>query len=86
VVDTHVARVAARLGLTREREPVKIERDLVKLVRRELWTLWSHLLIFHGRAVCKAPRPRCALCPVHDLCPSSEVAPSRRGPSSKLPR
>jgi endonuclease-3 len=72
VVDTHVARVSNRLGLTRESDPVKIEADLMALVPRARWTLWSHLLIFHGRAVCKAPKPRCAVCPLADLCPSAE--------------
>ncbi len=72
VVDTHVTRISGRLGLTRESDPVKIERDLVNLVPREAWTLWSHLLISHGRSVCKAPRPRCAECLVADLCPSAE--------------
>ena len=72
VVDTHVARISRRLALTRESDPVKIERELVRLVPREAWTLWAHLLIAHGRAVCKAPRPRCGECPVADLCPSAE--------------
>lgn len=72
VVDTHVARLSGRLGLTRETDPVKIERDLVALVPRPAWTLWSHLLIFHGRQVCKAPRPRCGDCVLADLCPAAE--------------
>ena len=71
VVDTHVARLARRLGLTRQSDPVKIESDLIGLVPRAAWTLWSHLLICHGRAVCKAPRPRCAACALADLCPSA---------------
>jgi endonuclease-3 len=73
VVDTHVQRVSRRLGLTEETDPEKIERDLIPLVPREDWTVWSHLLIDHGRAVCKARRPECAICPVADLCPSAEV-------------
>ena len=72
VVDTHVSRLSGRLGLTRETDPVKIERDLVALVPRPAWTLWSHLLIFHGRQVCKAPRPRCGDCVLADLCPAAE--------------
>jgi endonuclease-3 len=72
VVDTHVARLASRLGLTRESDPVRIERDLMALVPQAAWTRWSHLLITHGRAVCKAPRPRCGVCPLADLCPSAE--------------
>lgn len=71
VVDTHVARLARRLGLTRQSDPVKIESDLIGLVPRAAWTLWSHLLICHGRAVCRAPRPRCAACALADLCPSA---------------
>jgi endonuclease III len=73
VVDTHVQRLSRRLGLTGETDPVKIERDLVALVPREDWTLWSHLLIDHGRKVCKARKPDCPACPVADLCPSAEV-------------
>ncbi len=73
VVDTHVGRLAKRLGLTREDDPVKAERDLMALVPRTAWTLWSHLLIHHGRAVCKAPRPRCADCVLADLCPAAAV-------------
>jgi endonuclease-3 len=69
-VDTHVQRLARRLGLTTETTADKIERDLVALVRREDWTLFSHLLISHGRIVCKARAPQCAVCPVHHLCPS----------------
>ena len=72
VVDTHVGRISRRLGLTREEDPEKVERDLTNLVPGGKWTLWSHLLIAHGRAVCKAPRPRCGVCPVADLCPSAE--------------
>ena len=73
VVDTHVARLAGRLGFSRESDPVKIERDLEPLFPRESWTLLAHLLIFHGRRVCKAPRPRCAECVVAGLCPSAEL-------------
>ncbi len=72
-VDTHVARVSYRLGLTRHTDPVKIERDLMPLVPREDWALVSHLLIFHGRQVCSARRPRCAECVLADLCPSAGV-------------
>ena len=75
VVDTHVTRVSFRLGLTRATDAVKIEQDLVKVVPREKWTLFSHLLIFHGRAICDARRPLCEQCPLWDLCPSSLVVP-----------
>jgi endonuclease-3 len=73
VVDTHVRRLAQRLGLTRQEDPVKIERDLQKLVPREDWRLFPHLLIWHGRRVCLARAPRCGDCVVNDLCPSSRV-------------
>jgi endonuclease-3 len=75
VVDTHVTRVAFRLGLTRETDAVKIEQDLMKIIPREQWTQFSHLLIFHGRAICVARRPLCEKCPLWDLCPSSLVTP-----------
>ena len=73
VVDTHVRRLAQRLGLTRHDDPVKIERDLQRLVPREQWGLFPHLLIWHGRRVCLARRPRCEECVLADLCPSSRV-------------
>ena len=73
VVDTHVRRLSQRLGLTRHEDPVRIERDLVKLVPRADWGRFSHLLIWHGRRVCDARRPRCELCVVNELCPSSRV-------------
>ena len=73
VVDTHVQRLSRRLGLTGQTDPEKIERDLLPLVPREDWTLWSHLLIDHGRKVCKARKPDCPVCRVADLCPSAEV-------------
>jgi endonuclease-3 len=73
VVDTHVRRLSQRLGLTRQEDPVKIERDLVRLVPRADWGRFPHLLIWHGRRVCDARRPRCEDCVVNDLCPSSRV-------------
>jgi endonuclease III len=73
VVDTHVRRLSQRLGLTRQEDPVKIERDLQRLVPREYWGLFPHLLIWHGRRVCIARTPRCEDCVVNDLCPSSRV-------------
>ena len=73
VVDTHVRRLAQRLGLTKEEDPVKIERDLQKLVPREYWGIFPHLLIWHGRRVCIARNPKCERCVVNDLCPSSRV-------------
>ena len=73
VVDTHVRRLSQRLGLTRQEDPVKIERDLVRLVPREDWGRFPHLLIWHGRRVCVARAPRCEVCVVNDLCPASRV-------------
>jgi endonuclease III len=73
VVDTHVARVSHRLGLTRETDAVKIEQDLMPLFPRNDWALLSHLLIFHGRRVCEARRPKCEICGLNDICPSSTV-------------
>jgi endonuclease III len=73
VVDTHVRRLSQRLGLTRQEDPVKIERDLIRLVPREDWGRFPHLLIWHGRRVCIARLPRCEECAVNDLCPSSRV-------------
>jgi endonuclease-3 len=73
VVDTHVRRLSQRLGLTRHHDPVKIERDLQRLVPREDWAPFPHLLIWHGRRVCIAQRPRCQDCVINDLCPSSRI-------------
>jgi endonuclease III len=73
VVDTHVRRLSQRLGFTKEEDPVKIERDLVRLVPREDWGRFPHLLIWHGRRVCLARAPRCEDCVINDLCPSSRV-------------
>jgi endonuclease III len=73
VVDTHVRRLSQRLGLTRQEDPVKIERDLIKLVPREDWGRFPHLLIWHGRRVCIARRPLCEVCVINDLCPASRV-------------
>lgn len=73
VVDTHVQRISGLLGLTFQKTPEKIERDLTELVPREFWTPWSHLLILHGRAVCKARRPLCDQCVLADLCPTATI-------------
>ena len=73
VVDTHVKRLSDRLGLTIHEEPAKVEQDLMELFPRERWTMLSHLLIWHGRRVCNARRPRCQECSVARLCPSSQV-------------
>jgi endonuclease-3 len=74
-VDTHVTRLAGLLGLTRHTDPLKIEQDLMAVVPRKDWTLVSHLLIHHGRAVCVARRPRCGECVLRDACPSARPTP-----------
>ncbi|HSE42634.1 MAG TPA: endonuclease III [Acidobacteriota bacterium] len=73
VVDTHVRRVSQRLRLTKHSDPEKIEKDLMKLVPKKDWVKFSHMLIYHGRYVCKAIRPDCENCVLNDLCPSSLV-------------
>src|SRR5450756_3189614 len=73
VVDTHVGRLSLRLGLTKEKDPVKVEQDLMPLFPREDWALLAHLLIFHGRRVCDARAPKCEICVLSDICPSSSV-------------
>jgi len=73
VVDTHVGRISGLLKLTQETNPEKIERDLTALVPRKDWTIFSHLLILHGRKTCIARRPKCESCRINDLCPSSRV-------------
>lgn len=74
VVDTHVRRLSQRLGLTREDDPVRIERDLQRLVPRDRWGLFPHLLIWHGRRVCAARAPRCGQCVLADVCPAARNA------------
>ena len=73
VVDTHVSRLSQRLGLTREKDPTKIERDLLKIVPQSDWIDIAHLLIFHGRATCAARKPACSECPLQELCPSAAL-------------
>lgn len=73
VVDTHVGRISRLLGLTAKNDPAKVEKDLIKLIPREDWIAYSHLLIFHGRAVCKARTPDCPSCPLKKLCPSAQM-------------
>lgn len=73
VVDTHVKRLSQRLGLTQEKTPEKIERDLMAVIPPEEWIDISHLLIFHGRRVCKARKPDCPHCSLADLCPSADL-------------
>ncbi len=73
VVDTHVARLSQRLGLTKQKDAEKIERDLMKLIPRERWTDWSHWLIWHGRRRCYARKPDCSQCEIFQLCPSGKI-------------
>ncbi len=72
-VDTHVKRVAFRLGLTKNEDPVKIERDLMSLLPKEDWGNFSHLLIFHGREICRAKKPKHGECVFYDICPSRNI-------------
>lgn len=73
VVDTHVKRLSRLMKLTREEDPVKVEKDLMKLFPQQHWTMLAHLLIWHGRQVCAARKPKCEACVVSTLCPSSRV-------------
>lgn len=82
VVDTHVARLSQRLGLTREKDPEKIEQDLMRLVPREQWTLFSHWLIWHGRRRCYARNPDCPNCEIKSLCPRIGVTTAPRKASA----
>ena len=72
-VDTHVKRLSGRLGLTTETDPVKVERDLMVIIPRASWIEIAHLLIWHGRRICTARKPACAICPLNDICPSAVV-------------
>jgi endonuclease-3 len=73
VVDTHVGRLAVRLGLTKETDPIKVEQALMRLFPSERWTMLSHLLIWHGRRMCDARKPRCLECPLAPRCPSAQL-------------
>jgi len=83
ITDTHVIRLSRRMGLTKNKVPEKIERDLMALLPEETWSEFSHAMLFHGRAVCDAKKPRCAVCVVARLCPSAFAFPhfERQGPS-----
>jgi endonuclease-3 len=74
VVDTHVGRLSARLGLSKQKDPVKIEEDLMPLFPRDDWAMLAHVLIFHGRRVCDARAPKCDICSLNEICPSSTVS------------
>jgi len=83
VVDTHVGRIAQRLALTREKDPVRIEQDLMALVPRKHWTQFSHAMIFHGRRICAAKAPKCDVCPVFDDCPYPRSAAAKAAKPAK---
>ena len=72
-VDTHVNRLAHRLGFSEQKDPNKIEQDLMGLIPKERWFDFTYALIDHGRAICTAKKPKCTECPVEDLCPASQV-------------
>lgn len=87
VVDTHVGRLSLRLGLTHHTDPVKVEQDLMRIVPQEVWTLWPHLLIHHGRAICTARNPKCPQCPLLAHCPTGQQRlgeENKKGPRKKL--
>jgi len=73
VVDTHVSRISCLLGFTKEKNPVKIERDLMRVIPKKDWIVYAHLMIDHGRAVCKARRPDCNSCFLNKLCPAAKL-------------
>lgn len=68
VIDTHNIRISSRIGLTNSQDPVQVEKDLMKLVPKENWRMWSHLMVAHGRKLCLAQNPKCTECPIKDLC------------------
>jgi endonuclease-3 len=80
VVDTHVTRIARRLDLTRETDPKKIEQDLMKIIPKEKWILFSHQIILHGRALCIARKPKCSECALDPLCYAKDKTPHSASP------
>lgn len=78
IVDTHVRRVSARLGFTKNTDPDKIEQDLMVLWPRDIWTMYSHVIVFHGRTICVARMPKCSVCPVNELCPYPTTGKPKR--------
>jgi endonuclease-3 len=77
VVDTHVGRLSNRLGLSKQTDPVKVEADLMPLFARDDWAMLAHVLIFHGRRVCDARVPKCDICTLNEICPSSAISAPR---------
>jgi endonuclease-3 len=84
-VDTHVGRLTRRLGFTLETDPEKVERELMEIVPRSAWVEWSHLLIWHGRAICNSRSPRCEECVLLDLCPEGQSRVPRGGRARSRP-
>lgn len=78
VVDTHCGRIARRLGFTKNTDPVKVEKDLMKVWEHEHWSLFSHFMVYHGRAVCDSRKPACSRCCVRDLCPFPETREGKK--------
>jgi endonuclease-3 len=78
VVDTHCGRLTRRMGFTKNTDPVKVEKDLMKIWQHEHWSLFSHFMVFHGRAVCPARKPRCTECAIKDLCPFPETREGKK--------
>jgi endonuclease-3 len=78
VVDTHCTRVSRRLGFSKQSDPAKIEQELMQVWPQDRWTLFSHLMVFHGRACCTARGPRCSQCPVREFCPFPETAEGKK--------
>lgn len=83
-VDTHFGRLARRLGMTQEEDPVKVERDVATLFEPKDWTMLSHRLIYHGRRICHARKPACGVCPIADLCPSYGAGETDESKARKL--
>jgi endonuclease-3 len=84
VVDTHVGRLSIRLGLTRQTDPLKVERDLMELLPKQEWIAFAHRMIHHGRRICTARNPRCEICPLNDICPKIGVAkPPRKSKTTR---
>lgn len=85
-VDTHVGRLSYRMGLTRKKDPVKVERVLMKLIPKEEWTDFGHRMIFHGRRVCHAIKPQCEQCTMKDLCPKVGVGKKKKKKKKRVAR
>jgi endonuclease-3 len=84
IVDTHVTRLSGRLGLSNQRDPEKIEQDLMKLVPREKWCFFSHLIVWHGRRRCDAKKPDCLNCEIQKICPSFPVLSQKQNPKNSF--